>query len=358
MAGLESFTYEALPARVVFGPGKLRELPGELDRLGVHRALVISTPRQWRQMEDAIGRAGSRIAGIFDGAVTHVPQEVAEAGRAAAVEHKADGLIALGGGSATGLAKAIGLTSGLPIIAIPTTYAGSEVTAIWGMTEGGEAGTVKRTGRDLRVLPRTVIYDPELTLTLPAGLSITSGMNAMAHCVEAFYAEGSNPVTSLIAEEGIRALAAALPAIRQAPQSIPARTQALYGAWLAGVALGSAGVALHHKLCHMLGGSFGLSHAETHTVILPHAVAYNAPAVPEAMERVARALGRASAASGLFDLAQELGAPTSLEELGMLAEDLPGAAELAVANPFFNPQPIEREGVLRLLQRAFSGRRP
>ncbi len=354
------FLYQAVPSRVQFGPGKLRALPAELDLLNIRRALIITTPRAWRDLGLTIhGLIGDRLAEVFTDAVMHVPLEVVTEAMLAADAHNADGLIAIGGGSSTGLAKAMVLRKELPIVAIPTTYAGSEVTAIWGVTEGGE----KRTGRDLRVLPKTVIYDPELTLSLPPKLSATSGINALAHCVEAFYAAGANPVTSLLAEEGIRALAAGLPKVVAEPNAIEGRTETLYGAWLAGIVLGTAGVALHHKLCHVLGGSFGLPHAETHTVILPYATAYNAKAAPEAMQRIAAALGAepapdTNAPQAIQDLAKSLHAPISLMELGFRESDLDRAADLAVQNPYFNPAPVTREGVRELLGRAFLGLRP
>ena len=260
----------------------------------------------------------------------------------------------VGGGSTTGLAKAIALVSTLPILAIPTTYAGSEMTPIWGITEGG----VKKTGREPRVLPKTVLYDPTLTVTMPAMLSATSGMNSIAHCVEALYSKDANPIVSLLAEEGIRALALGLPEVVKNPTNLDARSNALYGAWLGGISLGAVGMALHHKLCHTLGGSFNLPHAETHTVVLPHATAYTAPAAPEAMSRIARALGAKSAAQGLFDLAASLGAPTSLAAIGMKAADLDKAADIAVQNPYYNPRAITRDGIRAVLQDAFDGRRP
>jgi maleylacetate reductase len=228
------------------------------------------------------------------------------------------------------------------------------MTPIWGLTEGG----VKKTGRDLRVLPKTVIYDPVLTLSLPVALSVTSGINAMAHCVEALYSRDANPIVSLIAEEGIRALAGSLAEIVKQPDNLDARSGALYGAWLGGVSLGAVGMALHHKLCHTLGGTFNLPHSETHTVVLPYAVAYNAPAVPDAMEHVTRALGARSAAAGLYDLAASLGAPVSLRDLGMTRDQLDRAADLAVQNAYHNPRPITRDGIRDLLEQAFEGRRP
>ncbi len=349
-----AFVHEALPGRVVFGEGALSGIGDELERLGARRALVLSTPGRRPLAEDVGGRLGDRLAGIFDGAAMHVPLDVAEAGRRAAEEARADCCVAVGGGSTIGLGKAIALTSGRPVIAIPTTYSGSEMTPVWGLTERG----AKRTGRDLRVLPRVVLYDPILTLSLPPRVAGPSGMNAIAHCVEALYARNANPIVSIMAEEGVRALASALPAVVRDPSDLKPRAEALYGAWLAGACLGAAGVALHHKLCHVLGGSFGLPHAETHAVVLPHAVAYNAPAAGEAMRRVARALGADDAAAALFDLARRLGAPTSLADLGLAEADLERAAVLATENPYWNPRPIDRAAVLSILRDAYAGRPP
>ena len=247
--------------------------------------------------------------------------------------------------------------SGLPVVAIPTTYAGSEVTAIYGLTEGG----VKKTGRDARVLPRTVIYDPELTLTLPYAMTVTSAFNAIAHAAEGMYAPDANPVITLMAEEGIRACAAALLPLQVDPRNLAARSDALYGAWLCGSVLGAITMGLHHKLCHALGGSFNLQHAETHTVILPHALAYNAAAAPQALARIAKALGAGSdgdVALALQQLARRLGAPTSLAAIGMPADGLDRAAELAVSTPYPNPRPLDRAALRALLQRAYDGAPP
>lgn len=348
------FVYDILPSRVVFGVGSLDRLPEEITRLGATRALVLSTPEQRSSAADIATRLGGKAAGIFDHAVMHVPIEIAERARDQAKRLGADCCVAIGGGSTTGLAKAIALVSDLPILAIPTTYAGSEMTPIWGLTEAG----VKRTGRDPRVLPKTVIYDPALTVTIPTQLTATSGMNAVAHCVEALYAKDANPIVSLIAEEGIRAFARSLPVIVNDPGNLEARSLALYGAWLGGVSLGAVGMALHHKLCHTLGGSFNLPHAETHTVVLPHAAAYNTQAAPDALSRVARAIGSPSAATGLYDLAAASGAPLSLAAIGMKREDLDRAADLASQNPYYNPRPVTRDGIRQLLDDAFHGRRP
>ncbi len=348
---MNAFIYQATPTRVVFGAGSLDRLGEEIERLGARRALVLSTPEQAGSAESIAGLLGDRAAGVFAKAVMHVPIETARAARDEAARLGADCAVAIGGGSTTGLGKAIALESAMPILAIPTTYAGSEMTPIWGITEAG----VKKTGRDPRVLPRTVIYDPKLTLSLPYAMTVTSALNAIAHAAEGLYAHDGNPVIALMAEEGIRASAAALAPLKADPGDLPARSDALYGAWLCGTVLGSVAMGLHHKLCHTLGGSFNLPHAEVHTVILPHALAYNAGAAPDAMTRVARALGARSAARAVFDLARRHGAPTSLAAIGMPAAGLDRAADLAASTPYPNPRPLERAALRVLLQRAYEG---
>ncbi|WP_426191398.1 maleylacetate reductase [Massilia sp. DWR3-1-1] len=354
MTGTSNFVFDSRLPRVVFRPGSLRQVGQEIELLGARRALVLCTPEQRASAEAVRDAIGARCAGIFDRAVMHVPIETARSARALASELGADCAIAIGGGSTTGLGKAIALESALPILAIPTTYAGSEMTPIYGITEGG----IKKTGRDARVLPRTVIYDPELTLSLPVGLSVTSGINAIAHAAEGLYAQDANPIMSLLAEEGIRALADGLVRIVADPADIAARSDALYGAWLCGTVLGSVGMALHHKLCHTVGGSFNLPHAETHTAILPHALAYNAAAAPQAMQRIARALGADDAARGMAALARRLGAPLALRELGMREEDLDRCAALATENAYWNPRPVELAAIRGLLDDAWHGRVP
>ncbi|KAB1585273.1 maleylacetate reductase [Burkholderia cepacia] len=349
-----NFIYQARPARVIFGAGSLDHLEREVLELGAQRALVLCTPEQRDLAQYIVERLGARAAGLYDRATMHVPIEIARDAQAFARSCGADCAIAIGGGSTIGLGKAIALESSLPILAIPTTYAGSEMTPIYGLTEGG----IKRTGSDARVLPKTVIYDPALTVTLPVELSVTSGLNAIAHAAEGLYANNANPVMSLVAEEGIRALARGLPGVRRDTADLGARGDALFGAWLCGMVLGNVGMALHHKLCHTLGGSFNLPHAPTHTVVLPHALAYNAAHAPDAMQRIARAIGTNDAARGLYALALDNGAPVSLKAIGMQEADLDRAADLAAANPYWNPRPIERDGLRALLQDAFDGNLP
>ncbi|HEX7054557.1 MAG TPA: maleylacetate reductase [Burkholderiales bacterium] len=348
---MKSFVYQAQPVRVVFGAGSLAQLPAEVERLGAKRVLMLSTPGRARMAQEAA--KDLPLAGVFDEAAMHTPLELAEKARARAAELGADCCVAFGGGSTIGFGKAIALTSSLPVIAVPTTYSGSEMTTIWGVSQGG----VKKTGRDPRVAPKTVIYDPQVTLGLPAATSAASGMNAIAHCVEALYAHDGNPVISLIAEEGIRALAAALPRVVSNGNDLEARSEALYGAWLAGLSIATTSVALHHKLCHVLGG-LGLPHAETHSVVLPHAMRYNAQATHEAMGRVARAIGAVDAPAGIWDIQKALGVPMRLAELGLQEADLERAARIAVEAPYPNPRKVEYGPVLELLRSAWQGRRP
>ena len=351
---MKNFIYDQAGIRVRFGAGALGHLKEEVAGLGATRAIVFSTPEQQSDAEGALARLETLGAGTFSGAVMHVPVDTVAAALETVDRLKADCSVAIGGGSTIGLAKAVALERGLPILAVPTTYAGSEMTPIWGLTEGG----LKKTGRDRKVLPRTVIYDPTLTVTMPARLSGTSGMNAMAHCVEGLYAENANPIMTLFAAEGIRALGRSLPIVVHDPQNIEARSDAQYGAWLSGAVLGNVGMAIHHKLCHTLGGSFNLPHAEVHTVVLPHAVAYNRDAAPDAMAIAAEALGVEDAARGLYDLAGRLDAPIALRDIGMPADGLDRAAELATENPYYNPRPIKRDAIRKLLDDAFHGRRP
>ena len=344
-------TYEAPPGRVVFGAGALDRLGDELGRLGARRVLLVAS----RRVADEVARRlGHRHAATCDEVVQHVPVEVAERARRHARQAGADSLVAVGGGSAVGLAKAVALELDLPIVAAPTTYAGSELTTIYGLTEGGR----KRTGRDPRVRPRVVLYDPALTLSLPPPVTAASGMNAVAHAVEARYGPGASPVADALASEGIRDLAAGLPAAVDRPAGLEGRTRALRGAWLAGAALAAAGAGIHHQLCHVLGGAFGLDHGGVHAVLLPYTVAFATPAVPGAMAGVAGALGAGTAAGGLWDLGRRLGAPASLAELGLAAADLDRAAELAAAQVSGPPRAASAGELRQLLAAAHAGRPP
>lgn len=351
------FVYQPNSQRIIFGAGTLKQLPDEVALLGIKRPMIISTEFQKDMAENAKALLGNKFEStIFDKAVMHVPRETINAIMNEIKAHKSDGCVCVGGGSTIGLGKAVALETGLPSLVVPTTYAGSEMTPIWGITEDG----IKTTGRDAKVLAKTVIYDPELTVSLPDFISGPSGINAIAHCVEALYAENRNPVISIMSEEGIKALAESLPIVVKEPEDMEARSKALYGAWLAGTALGTVGMSIHHKLCHTLGGSFNLPHAEVHSVIIPHATKYNQDHAPEAMAAIARALNTTpdNAAGALFDLLTKVGAPTSLQAIGMKEEDLEKAAEIALSKPYYNPREVTLNGVRELLHNAYAGTRP
>jgi maleylacetate reductase len=339
------FEYDPMPVRVIFGLGTAdRRLVGALDDLMVRRVLVIVGQSEEWLARRLVAPFSERVAGVFTDVRPHVPVEVADAARAVVARCGADAVLSIGGGSTTGTAKAVALRTGLPIVAVPTTYAGSEVTPVWGLTEDGR----KTTGTDLRVLPRVVVYDPALTATLPPALSAVSGLNAVAHCVEAFWGPRANPVTSLMAEEGLRALARGLPGIVGDPGDLEARSDALYGAWLAGTVFATAGSGLHHKICHVLGGAYDLPHAETHAVVLPYVTALVAPSMPDVDARLSAALGAPAGVPGaraLATLAGSLDAPMSLREIGLSADELAPATRL-VADQVSSWSPAEIEALL------------
>ncbi len=352
-----SFVYETLPSRVVFGAGTLRTVADEVRRLGRSRVLLIADISATAPAAVLRAELGSLLVGEWGEVVQHVPVELAERARAHAAQLRADVVVSVGGGSATGLAKALALTNDTVTVAIPTTYAGSEMTTIYGMTGGAH----KATGKDARVAPRTVIYDPELTIGLPPMVTGPSAFNALAHCVEAMYGPGHNPVVSALAIEGVRAIGRSLQAAVANGDDLAARSDLLYGAYLAGVALGATGTALHHKACHVLGGTFNLIHGDANAVVLPHAVAYNQSHALNDMDRVRDALGvptTTTAAAALFDLARSVGAPTSLAQLGMPEGGLDDAAQRTVVETTVNPRPVDVPSVRAMLDDAFHGRRP
>lgn len=339
------------PVRVRLGAGVRHEIGAEMTALGLSRALVLTTREQAAQGEAVCAGLGELALGLFAGAVMHTPVEVT--GEALVKASGADCLVAIGGGSTIGLAKAVALRTDLPQIVLPTTYAGSEATPVLGQTENG----VKETLRSPKVQPEVILYDPELVATLPAAMTVTSGLNAIAHAVEALYARDRNPLSDQLALGGIRAFVTGLPGVVAAPDDLAAREETLFGSWLCGTVLAQVGMALHHKLCHTLGGRFNLPHAETHAILLPHTAAYNEVAASATLAPVADLLG-GPIGGGLYDLAASLGAPQALRALGVVEGDLDEAAELAVRNPYWNPRPIEKAGIRALLQGAWEGSRP
>lgn len=348
------FIHEPLPQRVCFEPGQATAaLRREVGELGAERVMVISTARQAELTTEIT--AGLPIALEYDDVAMHVPIDTADRARAAAEKARADALICIGGGSTTGLAKAIALTADLPIIAVPTTYAGSEATAVWGLTEGAR----KTTGIDLKVLPKVIIYDAALTTSLPVDMSIASGFNALAHCVDSMWAPKADPINAAYAAEGIRMLTEGLPAVVADPTALPGRELALAAAYLSAAAFASAGSGLHHKICHVLGGAYNLPHAQTHTVVLPYVLALNAPTAPAAEHRIANAFASPTALGGLLDLKQTLNAPRALRDYGFRQTDIPTAAEMILpAVPPNNPRPVTIEDLRALLTAAWAGEDP
>lgn len=349
----DAFTARSAAVRVRFGAGIRHELPAEIDLLGARRAVILTTPHQADLADTFANLCEGRVVGTFTGAAMHTPVEVTAQALAQVQALGADVLVAIGGGSTTGLAKALALHTDLPQIVIPTTYAGSEATGILGQTENG----AKTTLTSPKVQPEVILYDAELVATLPVAMTVTSALNAMAHAAEGLYARDRSPVSSLMAVEGLRAFRDALPRVLANPADPSARGETLYGAWLCGTVLGQVGMALHHKLCHTLGGSFNLPHAETHAVILPHAIAYNQGAAADLLAPLADLFGDAPGPA-LHAFAARMGAPMALRDLGLAEADLDRAADLAVQNPYWNPRPIERAALRRLLQAAWAGEPP
>ena len=348
------FSHDTLPQRVLFGTGKAAEhLAAEVARFDATRVMVIAGRRDSGTVDELTRQLP--VALRYSDIVQHVPIASAQTARAAARENGIDLLVCLGGGSAVGLAKAIALDTALPIVAVPTTYAGSEATNVWGLTETGR----KTTGVDARVLPATVIYDSALTTSLPIGLSVASGLNAMAHCIDSMWGPRADPINAALATEGIRALAAGLPEIVADPAGIAGREQALYGAYLSAVAFASAGSGMHHKICHVLGGTWNLPHAQTHAIVLPYVLAFNAPAAPEAGARMAAAFGSPTALGGLNALRSRLDAPRALKDYGFAAGNIPEAVSLILpAIPANNPRTVTAEDLAALLTAALHGSEP
>jgi alcohol dehydrogenase class IV len=347
----DSFVYQMLPARVVFGRGTSATLPDEAERLGLRRLLVLSTRDQVTLAEHVRHLLGERAAGMFNDATMHTPVEVTEHALEVVKAKRIDGIVSVGGGSTTGLGKAIALRTDLPQIVLPTTYAGSEMTPILGETQGDR----KTTQRSPKIQPEVVIYDVDLTLSLPPAMSALSAFNAVAHAVEALYAPDSNPIITLMAEDGVRAIFDALPRVLKEPSDPEARASLLYGAWLCACCLGATSMGLHHKLCHTLGGLFNLPHANTHAIVLPYALAYNAPVIPEAMARLCRAMGSDHAVGALLRLQRDSGVPLALCDIGMPYEGIALAIKHALKSPYANPRPVDAGSLAGVLTAAWSG---
>ena len=351
---IDSFATTIPGVRVRFGAGVRHKVAEEMDALGLQRALILTTPQQADTGAEFARQLGAKAVGIYSGAAMHTPVAISEEATAKALQSGADCVLAIGGGSTTGLGKAIALRTDLPQIVIPTTYAGSEATGILGQTEGGRKTTLTTP----KVQPEVILYDAELVRTLPVGMTVTSALNAMAHAAEGLYAQNRSPISTLMALEGLRAFRDALPRVLDNPDDLHARGETLYGAWLCGTVLGTVGMAIHHKLCHTLGGSFDLPHAETHAVILPHAIAYNQQAAAAELAPIAELFGGVTPGQALHAFAARMKAPLALRDLGMAEADLDRATEIATQNPYWNPRPVEAGALRSLLQAAWEGSAP
>jgi maleylacetate reductase len=347
------FTHEGVPIRIVFGVGVRHGVAEELDRLGLSQVVLIASESSRDEANAMAAALDHRLTWRVDGVRQHVPTELAQEVTDDAIRVGADGVVTLGGGSATGLGKAVAV-SGLPLVAVPTTYSGSEMTPFWGVTTGRH----KEVGRDLSVVPKTVLYDPELTYRLPAHITAASGMNALAHCLEGLWAAGASPLTEPVALDAARALCGSLPVAVAEPWDAKARGRALVGACQAGMVLAGAGTGLHHKLCHVLGGRYDMPHAQTHAALLPHVVGFNEAVLGSLAARMAVAVGSGRASTAVYHLAVHMGLTMALGELGMPEEGIAEVAAEVAAAPPPNPRPVDEASLRSLLRAAWEGDGP
>jgi maleylacetate reductase len=382
---MTSFTSLTYAQQIIFGPGTINQLGEAVDRFGWQRILICTSASQSRngQLTTVAAGLGRRLAGVYDRVQPHVPQAQVQEALAQANEWGVDAVVGLGGGSPIGLAKAVAaaleeVRTGrpawatqpteqplVPVIAIPTTYAGSEMTAVYGVTQTTQQGPRKMTTSDPKIAPKLVLYDPLLTLDLPPALTAATGINALAHCVEAIYSITRHPLSTVAALEGIRQIMANLPRCYANGKDVAARTALLLGAHLAGSALASVTMALHHGLCHVLGGSAGVPHGVANAIILPHAIRFNADVaapwrqVAEAMEIATQGQSdqglALAAAERIVALVTALDLPQHLHEAGVAEADLPRLAQLASASRTIqqNPKPVSTADLERLLQTAW-----
>lgn len=348
------FNYTPVPSKAVFGENAALKLKEEVLSIGGSRMMIAGSKGMIARASHIIESLGEMCVAVFDGAEPHCPEAVAMAALEIYKESHADCIVAIGGGSTIGIGKAIALRTEAKFIVIATTPCGSESTPIHGMLIGNQ----KKTGRDRKVIANISIYDPCLTTSISAHHTGTIGMNSLAHCVEALYAQVKSPISDCFALEGIKALRQGLPDSIKNPHDLAARSMVLYGGMLSGYCVTLAGIAIHHKLCHVLGGHHGIPHGESNSVILPYAVAFNENAAPIAMKKIKSAFGAESASGALYDFATEIGVPKSLKELGMREEHLDVAAKETVETTPYNPKPVEVEPVREMLQQAYEGVRP
>jgi maleylacetate reductase len=348
----DDFVYQSQAVRVQFGRGKVGSVPAELEFHKKSRALVLCTNSSRATAERIQSEVPGRVADIHQLPKTGDARERLARLIDHARQKNADCLIVIGGGSPIGFAKTVAANADLRSIAVVTTYSGSEMASGWSIG----AGPDRMSGEDDRCLPLTAIYDPELTLSLPRRVSAASGMNAMAHAVESLYGPDVNPVVAMYASQAVAILGARLPEVVDKPNDIDARTDLLYGAWLAAAFRAQVGV--EHLLAQRVRQGFGLDHSHCHAIFTPYAIAFNAKAAPEAIDMIAKALLAEDAGRGLYDLNVRIGLPTGLKDLGMKEADIPKAVDLVAAAKFVNPRPVSRDDLQSLITQAFHGEPP
>jgi maleylacetate reductase len=373
MAAVIAFRFVSAAQQVIFGAGSLDGLGDAIFGFGWERVLLCTIPRF--RSSGLVNRVaetlGERLAAVYAEAEPHVPEAQVDAATALAYENKVDAVIGLGGGSPIGLAKAVSLALEekrigrtafarspteqplVPVIAVPTTYAGSEMTPIYGVTRDVDGTPRKVTVSDPKVTPKLVIYDPVLTLDLPPEMTASSGINALAHCVEAVYSTTRNPVATAAALAGTRLIYRNLPAAVAKGDDLDARTGLLEGAYLAATAIATARIGLHHGLCHALGGTVGMPHGIANAVMLPHAMRFNSRGVAEELAMIAHAIGLSGdndtvlaerVCRAVNDLIASISLPQRLRDVGVMEADLPGLAEAALLSKAIRANPVEIAG--------------
>ncbi len=352
---MNRFHYVSFAQEVIFAPASLTQLGDAIGRFGWQRVLLCTSHTMQRngQVDSIKSSLGDSLVGVFDHVQPHVQDVQVNEVLSLAIEKNIDAVIGMGGGSPIGMAKALGFQSHFPIVAIPTTYAGSEMTPVYGITHTDENPSRKVTVTDPKITPKFVIYDPQLTLDLPPELTASTGINALAHCIEALYSKTCNPLSTAAATNGIRHINNALLDCYRDGKNLDARTEMLLGSHLAGLSLASVSMGLHHGLCHVLGGSANVPHGIANSIILPHAIRFNAEATATQLLPAAEAMGLPvngispkvvieALAQKIHELIGRMNLPQQLRDAGVAESDIPRLAQLAFQNRTVqnNPKPI------------------
>jgi maleylacetate reductase len=365
-----TWVHTGFAQQIHFGRGTLARVRAIVRDLGGRRVMLVTTRSRAESAEARrlVTGLGPVVESVFAEARAHVPTAVVQAALQQARRDGVDTIVSFGGGSCADLGKAVCYfteqeagTPGasffdrpaLPHIAVPTTYSGAEVTPYFGMTD--EHTRRKSGAGGPTIAPAAVVYDPEVTLSTPPRISAETGMNALAHCVEAAYSPARTPEAEAVAIAGAARIFRALPQVIARPGDLGARTEMLAAAALAGRCLQNASMGVHHGLAQLLGGRTAIAHGLANGVLLAHAVRFNADAVPDELDRLARALSVADVATAIDELRATLGLPGSLAECGVTDDDLDAVARLAESSPAVaaNPKPVSAADARAILDAAF-----